>query len=78
MVKNLAISGNCCTFADETKKEMIINMKQEIIDYLDSLSKDDCLAIIKYGLRGSNAPEDVNVEDIFTKIGCLYINDTEV
>jgi len=50
-------------------------MKQEIIDYLDSLSKDDCLAIIKYGLRGSNAPEDVNVEDIWEVIGCLYMSD---
>lgn len=43
--------------------------------YLESLDKNDCLAIIKYGLRGSNAPEDVNVEDIYEVIGCLYIAD---
>lgn len=44
-------------------------------EYLESLDKNDCLSIIKYGLRGSNAPEDVNVEDIYEVIGCLYIAD---
>lgn len=44
-------------------------------EYLESLEKEDCLSIIKYGLRGSNAPEDVNVEDIYEVIGCLYIAD---
>ena len=44
-------------------------------EYLDSLTKDDCLSIIKYGLRGSNAPTDVTVEDIWYVIGCLYIGD---
>lgn len=43
-------------------------------EYLESLEKDDCLSIIKYGLRGSNAPEDVNVEDIYEIIGCLYLS----
>ncbi len=33
-------------------------------EYLDSLDKNECLAIIKYGLRNSNAPADVTVEDI--------------
>ena len=42
-------------------------------EYLESLEKDDCLSIIKYGLRGSNAPEDVTVEDIYEVIGCLYL-----
>lgn len=42
-------------------------------EYLDSLDKDDCLYIIKYGLRGSNAPVDVTVDDIWHVIGCLYI-----
>lgn len=42
-------------------------------EYLESLDKNDCLAIIKYGLRESDAPVDVNVEDIFDIIGCLYI-----
>ena len=42
-------------------------------EYLDSLEKDDILGILKYGLRGSNAPEDVTVEDIYDVIGCLYI-----
>jgi hypothetical protein len=41
-------------------------------EYLESLDKEDCLSIIKYGLRGSNAPSDVTVEDIFYVIGCLY------
>lgn len=43
-------------------------------EYLESLDKNDCLSIIKYGLRGSNAPEDVNVEDIYEVIGCLYLS----
>lgn len=53
-------------------------MKQKSKDdarnnYLESLDKNDCLVIIKYGLRGSNAPEDVTVEDIWDIIGSLYI-----
>lgn len=44
-------------------------------EYLESLDKQDLLAIIKYGLRGSEAPEDVTVEDIYNLIGCYYIND---
>ena len=44
-------------------------------EYLESLEKDDILGIIKYGLRGSNAPEDVNVEDIYEVIGCIYIGE---
>jgi len=53
-------------------------MKQKSKDdartnYLESLDKNDCLAIIKYGLRESNAPEDVTVEDIWDVIGSLYI-----
>lgn len=43
-------------------------------EYLESLDKNDCLSIIKYGLRGSNAPIDVDVEDIYEVIGCLYIS----
>ena len=47
---------------------------QTVIEYLDKLTKDDLLCIIKYGLRGSNAPNDVDVEDIYEniyeKIGC--------
>lgn len=42
-------------------------------EYLESLEKDDCLSIIKYGLRGSNVPEDVTVQDIYEVIGCLYL-----
>ena len=37
---------------------------KEIQDYLNSLTQDDLLSIIKYGLRG-NAPEGVTVEDIY-------------
>lgn len=33
--------------------------------YLDNLNKDDLYSILKYGLRNSNAPEDVTVEDIY-------------
>lgn len=44
-------------------------------EYLDSLTKNDCLSIIKYGLRGSNAPKDVTVEDIYEVIGCIYIGE---
>lgn len=43
-------------------------------EYLDSLNKDDLLSIIKYGLRDSNAPADVNVQDIYEVIGCLYLS----
>lgn len=42
-------------------------------DYLESLNKNDVLSIIKYGLRGSNAPINVDVEDIYELIGCMYI-----
>ena len=42
-------------------------------EYLDKLDKDDLLCIIKYGLRGSDAPIDVTVDDIYTLIGCTYI-----
>ena len=44
-------------------------------EYLSKLDKNDLLSIIKYGLRGSNAPVEVDVEDIYDYIGCLYIND---
>ena len=44
-------------------------------EYIDSLDKQDLLAIIKAGLRESNAPEDVTVEDIYELIGCFYIHD---
>lgn len=39
--------------------------QEEIQKYLDSLTQDDLLYIIKYGLRGSNAPEGVTVNDIY-------------
>ena len=44
-------------------------------EYLDSLDKGSLLSIIKYGLRDSDAPADVTVEDIYEVIGCFYIND---
>ena len=34
-------------------------------EYLDSLNQDDLFGIIKYGLRESNAPSDVDVYDIY-------------
>ena len=54
----------------------IINNKDDIEKYLESLNKNDLLSIIKYGLRGSNAPEEVTVEDIYNCIGCQYISET--
>lgn len=45
-------------------------------EYLESLEKEDCLSIIKYGLRGDMyAPSDVTVEDIWHVIGSLYIGE---
>lgn len=54
----------------------IINNKDEIEKYLESLDKGALLSIIKYGLRGSDAPEGVSVEDIYDCIGCQYISET--
>ena len=34
-------------------------------EYLESLNQADLLSIIKYGLRESTAPEDVDVYDIY-------------
>lgn len=51
---------------------------QTVIEYLDKLTKADILCIIKYGLRGSNAPNDVDVEDIYEKIGCEYIGEKTI
>ena len=45
-------------------------------EYLEKLTKDDLLCIIKYGLRGSDAPLEVNVDDIYEAIGCQYISET--
>lgn len=39
-------------------------------EYLESLNKYDLFSIIKYGLRESNAPADVTVEDIYYIIQC--------
>ena len=33
---------------------------------------------IKYGLRGSNAPNGIDVEDIYEKIGCEYIGEKTI
>ena len=48
----------------------------DIQDYLDNLTKADLFCIIKYGLRGSDAPNEVTVEDIWNCIGCKYISET--
>ena len=48
---------------------------EEVQKYLESLDKGALLSIIKYGLRESNAPADVNVEDIYEAIGCSYISE---
>ena len=51
----------------------VINDKEEIQKYLESLDKESLLSIIKYGLRGSDVPEGVTVDDIYECIGCQYI-----
>ena len=38
--------------------------------YLENLHYEDLITIIKYGLRNSNAPEDVTVDDIYYIIQC--------
>ena len=43
--------------------------------WLDSLDKDACLCIIKYGLRGTDAPLDVTVDDVWHVIGSIYIGE---
>ena len=53
----------------------IIDDSEEIQKYLESLDKGALLSIIKYGLRGSNAPEGVTVEDIYECIGCEYVGE---
>lgn len=50
-------------------------MKDNTLKYLESLTKEQILSIIKYGLRGSSAPEDITVEDIYEVIGCMYIGE---
>lgn len=47
----------------------------ELIKYLENLTKDDLLVIIKYGLKGSNAPTGITVEDIYTAIGCKFCSE---
>lgn len=42
-------------------------------EFLEKVTKDDLLSIIKYGLRGSNVPEEITVDDIYEMIGCFYI-----
>lgn len=39
-------------------------------EYLESLNKDDLFSIIKYGLRDSDVPPNVTVEDIYYLIQC--------
>lgn len=56
----------------ETKIQL--RNKNDVQEYLESLTKNDLLSIIKYGLRGSNTPLGVTVEDIYEAIGCLYIS----
>jgi len=34
-------------------------------EYLESLDKNDLYSILKYGLRNTDAPSDVTVEDIY-------------
>lgn len=51
------------------------NNKEEIRAWLEKLDKDALLSIIKYGLRGSDAPLGVTVDDVYEHIGCEYIGE---
>ena len=53
----------------------VVKSKQTVSEYLESLTKDAMLSIIKYGLRESNAPDEVTVDDIYECIGCEYIHE---
>ncbi len=49
----------------------------EVLNWVENLTKDDMLSIIKYGLRGwSTAPSGVTVEDVYDAIGCQYISES--
>ena len=49
----------------------------EVLNWIESLTKDDMLSIIKYGLRGwPTAPPGVTVDDIYEAIGCQYISES--
>ena len=48
--------------------QKIMEMDKQV--YLENLDKDDLYSILKYGLRNSNAPSDVTVEDIYYVIQC--------
>ena len=56
-------------------KLVFMRNKDDIEKYLESLDKGALLSIIKYGLRGSDAPKGVTVEDIYDCIGCQYISE---
>ena len=47
----------------------------DVSEWLQKLTKDDLLSIIKYGLRGTDAPLGVTVDDIYECIGCEYIHE---
>jgi hypothetical protein len=68
--KNCASCSKCPNADWQTVKS-----KQTVSEYLESLTKDAMLSIIKYGLRESNAPDEVTVEDIYECIGCEYISE---
>lgn len=69
----LSPQQNCtsCLNADWQK----IRKDIDVTEYLQSLTKDDLLCIIKYGLRGTDAPLGVTVDDIYECIGCEYIHE---
>lgn len=53
----------------------VVSEKIDAQEYLSSLTKDAMLSIIKYGIRGSNVPDEITVEDIYECIGCEYISE---
>jgi len=49
----------------------------EVLNWVENLTKDDMLSIIKYGLRGwPTAPSGVTVDDVYEAIGCQYISES--
>ena len=47
---------------------------KELYEYLEKLTMDDIRVIIKYGLRNTDAPKEVTVDDI---INCIIARNVD-
>lgn len=52
-----------------------MKVNNEVINWLESVTKNELLSIIKNGLKNSIIPKDIDVEDVFDAIGCMYIGE---